>query len=309
MSNLQFNNSSGQCVLQECSQFGASNASGFLTSNDSPISKLATDDYMSELDPDHQLISLSNHLSNSLSNNNRHFSAIKQLSAIQMDQQQQTPLRQSQTDDAPNTTSSHSNPHSVQSDPASNSQISQINQITDQNTSQITNQTNSPPTSQPNSETNWNNHSNNQRTKHNGSPPPQANDSDEELFEEADESSDESVPGGSNQAATVRPRKSECLDIETMRTHLVKLKLSKDLSSSPNSNLTDSPLTNELNEENDYAFFDAIDDYDDEEIERGPMIRSTSLKTGKAKSLGPKKTLRFADALGECSPRAGDKRS
>lgn len=341
MSNLQFNNSSGQCVLQERSQFGASNATGFLASNDSPISKLATDDYMTELGSDH-LISLN------LSNNGRHLSAVQQLSAIPMDQQQPP------STDASNTP--HSNSHSVHNDPASDSRVRQIsnqfsnpignpisnqignsisnsinnqtshqisneignpisnqisNQITDQNTNQNTsqninqninqntNKTNSPPTSQPNSQTSQ--HNDNQRAKHNTSPPPPAADSDDELFEEAD-SSDES--SGANQAAAMKPGKGECrsapVDIETMRTHLVKLKLSKDLSGSPNSNV-DSPLTNEPNEENEYTFFDAIDDYDDEEIERGPMIRSTSLKTGKAKSLGPKKTLRFADALGECS--------
>jgi len=76
-------------------------------------------------------------------------------------------------------------------------------------------------------------------------------------------------------------------DVELMKTNLAKLKLSKNFDS-----LDNSPL----DELNDDDFYDAIDD----EIDRPPMIRSTSLKTGKSKNLGPesKKFVRFADAMG-----------
>ena len=297
MSNLQFNNS--QCVLQECGP-------GAYLSNDNPISKLATDDYLSELDPDHHLISLN------LNNNNHNF--VKPLS--QMDQQQAdahptSPQSNLQTS-LPNNLQSNlqSNPQSnspsnSQSNTQSNSQHFPGESVSGPHNRPILNQTNSHSTNQPNSnfQTNQPNQTANQsinqikRTNHDGSPPPTQNDSDEEMFEEADNSTDES---DASNAAGTRPAKSDCLDIETMRTHLVKLKLSKDLSSSPT---VDSPLSGDPNEDADFTFFDAIDDYE-EENERGQMIRSTSLKTGKAKSLGPKKTLRFADALGEC---CGDK--
>lgn len=318
MSNLQFSsqfNSSGggQCVLQECNQFSATDASAFL-SNENPISKLATDDYMSELDPDHHLISSlnlvannrnhhnnnnnlsSNNLSNSLSNKNPQLH--QPLSANSMDQQ--ADARQ---------ISSQSNPQEISPNPHSSTTTSQNNTnqktTTNQNASQNANQNASQTnTSQTNKSNQPNSNFQIERNHHNNSPPPPQTDSDdaeegEEVFEEAGSSTDDEPAAAAAKSNGTRPIKSECLDIETMRTHLVKLKLSKDLAGSPGTNAADSPLTGELNEDADFAFFDAIDDYE-EENERGPMIRSTSLKTGKAKSLGPKKTLRFADALGEC---------
>lgn len=108
---------------------------------------------------------------------------------------------------------------------------------------------------------------------------------EEEIFEDVDQNLNTDSNNSNQQSNDLNDKaniKANCLDIETMKSHLAKLKL------------------DELNEDNDNEndYFDAIDE--DEEI-RMPMIRSTSLKTSKTKNLGPesKKFVRFADAMGK----------
>ena len=125
----------------------------------------------------------------------------------------------------------------------------------------------------------------------------QDDDDDDEIYEDIDDALDreqQSTTNKLNRQSNDRSSNGDCVDVETMKTHLAKLKLSKDLDSL--NSLNNSPL-DELNDDNDY--YDAID----EEIDRTPLIRSTSLKTSKSKSLGPEnqKMVRFADAMGRFS--------
>lgn len=139
----------------------------------------------------------------------------------------------------------------------------------------------------------------NQTNRHKNNGKISSDEDDNEIFEDVvsmdnlDIKNEQSTGKQSNDCSTeLSDKLNNYVDIETMKTQLAKLKLTKDFD---NSNSTNSPVNDELNDDNENDFYDAID----EEIERIPLIRSTSLKTGKTKELGhEKKIVRFADAMG-----------